>query len=176
MFWPLVDKVENDAKEHVSDTHDDGELHLVGVQPLHLVVTHLPYLQVTMAMVMTLITLYNKLNECATMMMTDLITAAITIRDPCSMQLLKDVIAFGSHRHKWFQMSRDNNNNNNGDFVNDDNNDDVFHSRDPCQTRRVLYRTVPGRPVRWWSASWRGCPRITSTWLRCARSCNELHH
>ena len=40
----MVEDAENDPKEHLSDTEDDGHLHLVGVGIEQFVLCHLPYL------------------------------------------------------------------------------------------------------------------------------------
>lgn len=40
----MVEDAENDPKEHLSDTEDDGHLHLVGVGVEQFVLCHLPYL------------------------------------------------------------------------------------------------------------------------------------
>ena len=44
LYLQVVEDAENDPKEHLSDTEDDGHFHLVGVSVQQLVLRHLPYL------------------------------------------------------------------------------------------------------------------------------------
>ena len=44
LYLQVVEDAENDPKEHLSDTEDDGHFHLVGVGVQQLVLRHLPYL------------------------------------------------------------------------------------------------------------------------------------